>query len=188
MYLLLQTDAAFVKLWTAIGLPDKNRLLNLRSLKLRHAEIGDVTLNTILSICPEIRRLDVSFTNIRRPSLLLRHKILEKLSLTSTAIASSDLLAIVSDLPELRALSIGALGSSGARSNVSVTTMVMREETLSVLTQILEHYPNLESVNLVGNSKLCTFSSTTMSAFIQRVGKNCKVSSAEISNLLCVKS
>jgi hypothetical protein len=82
--------------------------------------------------------------------------LLEKLSLTSTRVSSSDMLATVSKLPQLKTLSLGALGerqgSSATMGNASALTM--KNESLVRLTDILENCQHLESISLVGNAKL----------------------------------
>jgi pyruvate/oxaloacetate carboxyltransferase len=104
---------------------------------------------------------------------------LQKLSLTSTRVSNTDLLAIVSELPQLKTLSLGALGerqgSSATMGNSSALTM--NSDTLVRLTDILANFQHLESVSLVGNAKLALTERTdaVVSDFISRVGRKCKV-------------
>lgn len=105
--------------------------------------------------------------------------LLEKLSLTSTRVSSINMLATISELPQLRILSLGALGerqgSSATMGNPSALTM--NNDTLVRLTDILENCQHLESVSLVGNAKLGLTERIdgALSDFICRVGRKCKV-------------
>ncbi|RPD82610.1 RNI-like protein [Lentinus tigrinus ALCF2SS1-7] len=173
------TDTTCSKLWSALDATEDFKLPNLRSLKLRQAPLSDAVVNPILAACPNLQRLDLSFTAVKRPSLPPTN-LMEKLVLTSTKIASGELVSIVRDLPLLKTLALGAMGggqgSSAAISNTSAMTMT--DEFLHALTEILEGCPNLERVNLVGNTKL-GFSGrrgpdAALAYFIRRVGRRCK--------------
>lgn len=133
-------------------------------------------------MCPGLQRFDVSFTLVRHPPLLLSPSQippLQKLSLTSTAVSASDLVEIISLLPQLRALSLGAMGGSrGSRISVGNTSsMTMTDNSLRELTAVLETFMHLESINLVGNTKLGITSKTdsALFGFVSRVGRRCKV-------------
>ncbi|KAJ3016817.1 hypothetical protein NUW54_g728 [Trametes sanguinea] len=89
------TDATYTKLWTALHVADGFELSNLRSLKLRQAALSDAVINPTLAICPNLERLDLSFTLVKRPVLPAGHA-LEKLVLTSTKISSQDLITMIS--------------------------------------------------------------------------------------------
>jgi hypothetical protein len=188
--LYIQTDATFAKFLA--GIDDDFQLPCLRTLKIRQTSLTDASLNSIISFCPNLKCLDLSFTPVRRPPPLLSASsipALEKLSLTSTRVASSDLLAVVTLLPQLRTLSLGALGggqgSSAAIGNSSA--MTMNDETLYALTDRLESFHYLEDVNLVGNTKLGITASGdgALLNFISRVGRKCKVRSKKI--LECIQ-
>jgi hypothetical protein len=105
--------------------------------------------------------------------------LLEKLSLTSTRVSSSDMLATISKLPQLKTLSLGALGerqgSSATMGNASALTM--NNDSLVRLTDILENCQHLESISLVGNAKLGLTERMdgALLKFISRVGRKCKV-------------
>lgn len=175
--LILQTDATFTKFLA--GVNQDFKLLNLRTLKLRQTALSDASLNLFISLCPNLKRLDLSFTLVRHLSLpkTLNVSLMEKLSLTSTSITSVDLLALVSLLPQLKTLSLGALGG-GHGSSVAVgnsTAMTMNEDTLAALTNILKDYQHLEDINLVGNTKLGLTGKSGISGFISNVGRRCKV-------------
>jgi hypothetical protein len=104
---------------------------------------------------------------------------LQKLSLTSTAVSASDVVEIVSVLPQLRTLNLGALGGSrGSRVSVgNSSSMTMSDGTLRALTAVLDTFTHLESINLVGNTKLGTTSkiNSALFDFVSRVGRKCKV-------------
>lgn len=156
------------------------QLPNLRSLKLRQAPLSDSVLNPVFTICPNLERLDLSFTLVKRPILPTGH-MLEKLVLTSTKISSADLLAMVAPLRRLRVLAIGAMGgsqgSSAAISNTSAMTLT--DDTLRALTDVLAECPDIERVNLVGNTKLGFTGrrgpDAALAHFVRRVGRRCKV-------------
>jgi hypothetical protein len=125
-------------------------------------------------------RLDLSFTSIRhRPfSPLYPVPPLEKLSLTSTNISSNELLDMISLLPRLKTLAIGALGiHKGSISNSSAMTMT--DATLRRLTDILEPFEDLESVSLLGNTKLGSTSKadSALLYFVTCIGRKCRVGS-----------
>ncbi|KAI0669965.1 RNI-like protein [Trametes maxima] len=173
------TDTTFLKLWAALGTTENFQLDHLHSLKIRQAALSDAVINPFLAICPNLRRLDLSFTLVKRP-MMPAGRLLEKLVLTSTRISSSDLLAIIAPLSKLKVLAIGAIGggqgSSAAISNTSAMTLT--DETLRSLTEILVGCPDLERVNLVGNSKLGLTGrrgpDAALAQFVRRVGRRCK--------------
>ncbi|KAI0361698.1 RNI-like protein [Trametes cingulata] len=166
-------------LWDALGITDGFQLLNLRSLKLRQTALSDAVLNPALAICPGLERLDLSFTLVKRPILPTGHMV-EKLVLTSTKITSNDLLAMLTPLRKLKVLAIGAMGggqgSSAAISNTSAMTLT--DETLHSLTALLEQCPDIERVNLVGNTKLGFTGrrgpDAALARFVRKVGRRCK--------------
>lgn len=149
-------------------------------MKLRQAPLSDAVVNPILAACPNLQRLDLSFTSVKHP-ILPATNLLEKLVLTSTKIASAELVTMVRALPKLKTLALGAMGggqgSSAAISNTSAMTMT--DESLRSLTGILEGCPDLERVNLVGNTKLGFTGrrgpDAALAYFIRRVGRRCKV-------------
>lgn len=103
---------------------------------------------------------------------------LEKLSLTSTIITSTELLGLLRALShesQLKILSLAALGiRQGSISNS--TAMTLTDTVLRELTDILANFPYLESVNLLGNVKLGTTAKldSPLEYFITRVGRRCK--------------
>ncbi len=163
-----------------LGVADGFQLLNLRSLKLRQAALTDAVLNPVFSVCPNLERLDLSFTLVKRP-ILPAGLMLEKLVLTSTKISSADLHVMVSPLRRLRMLAIGAMGgsqgSSAAISNTSAMTLT--DDTLRALTDVLAECPDIERVNLVGNTKLGFTGrrgpEAALAHFVRKVGRRCKV-------------
>ncbi|KAJ3553179.1 hypothetical protein NM688_g3753 [Phlebia brevispora] len=153
------TDATVNKLWFALGMTETSgfELPALRTLKLRQTYLTDATINVALSVSPNIRRLDLSFTLVRHPPLLINNTSLEKLSLTSTKVSSADLLKIVSGMTKLKTLVLGAMGrDAGSVAAVSNTTaMTMTDETLRKLTSLLAHCDDIENIlNLAGITSL----------------------------------
>ncbi|KAG6850816.1 hypothetical protein H0H93_008119 [Arthromyces matolae] len=167
------TDTTLSKLFS--DLPDELQFAELGTLKIRQTSISEGSLSTILERCPSLQRLDVSFTLIRHLPTLSRSPSLEKLSLTSTAISPNDLIDIVSHLPQLRSLSIGAMGvNRGSRASITNTSaMTMSDDTLMSLTSALEKSSRIENINLVGNAKLGLSAkrSSAISTFIKKVGR-----------------
>lgn len=174
-----QTDANLAKLWRSLGIsPDDGfRLPNIRTLKLRQTSLTDASLTTMLTICPKVQRLDLSFTGVRHPPPLLANTTLEKLSLTSTQVSSADLLKIVSGMSHLKKLALGALGRGEGSAAVvfNTTALTFRDDALRRLTDDLAMVSHLESINLAGNLNLGSISRGALTNFITRVGRNCKV-------------
>ncbi|THH21456.1 hypothetical protein EW146_g89 [Bondarzewia mesenterica] len=127
----------------------------LTTLKLRQTSLTDNSFNVFLPICPNLRRLDLSFTGVRHPTQFSVSS-LEKLSLTSTVVSTDDLVAIILKLPRLRTLAIGALGGGQGKASAigNTTAMTMTDDGLQKLADALKNDEYLESVSLVGNSKL----------------------------------
>ncbi|KDQ63818.1 hypothetical protein JAAARDRAFT_29865 [Jaapia argillacea MUCL 33604] len=174
------TDATFAKLSSGLDAHENFRLEKLHTLKLRQTMLTDMSLNYLLGLCPNLRRLDLSFTPVRRPRHRMADTIppLEKLSLTSTRVSGADLLTIVAHLPQLKTLAIGALGGGqGSTATISNSSaMTMTDDILIALTDILVKYESLENINLVGNSKLgVSGRKTALIEFVRRVGRRCKV-------------
>ncbi|KAI0789647.1 hypothetical protein C8Q75DRAFT_891744 [Abortiporus biennis] len=166
------TEATIGKLWAALGDDtegDTFYLPNLTNINLRQLSISDFDVNQVLTRCPNIQKLDLSFTPIHHPPLLLTpHPNLEKLSLTSTQISSADIISILTGLPNLKSFSAGAIGDPGE------------------ITDILVEYNQLESVSLVGNTKLGSVGriDRALEDFVKRVGRKCKhLNLAGISSL-----
>lgn len=168
-----QSPSAFNQLNT--GLTDVS-LPHIRSLKLRQMPITDNALAELLSHFPNLRRIDISFTPVSHLSQCQKHMSneLQKLSVTSTRIRSPDIISILVHAPRVRTLSIGALG--GVASALTFT-----DQTLATVTDVLASNVHLESVNLIGNTKLGTTSTGALREFITRVGRKCKVKLSYIS-------
>lgn len=126
-----------------------------------------------------LERIDLSFTLLRRLPENLNILPLEKLSLTSTFVPNKDLVALISGLPRLRILNIGALGvKAGTSSSITTSTaMTLTDDALRQLTDALKNCPLLENVNLVQNSKLgqTKRSDSAIAYFIRCAGRRCQV-------------
>ena len=151
-------------------------------MKLRQALLSDIPVNTILQACPNLRRLDLSFTQIKN-LVLPSNNLLEKLVLTSTTIPSDRIVSLISGLSKLKVLSLGAMGGNDFSSNSTSTTLsgaTITDKTLRALTGALEGCPDLERVSLVWNARIGYNASAgpdaALSHFIRRVGRRCKVS------------
>jgi hypothetical protein len=134
---------------------------------------------------PNLRRVDVSFTDIRRPLSVPVHGFanLEKLSVTSTSVPPDDLLYMLSAASQLRTLNIGALGGShGKRSAFGggVSTMTFTDNHLHSLTAALSQNTVIENISLVGNTKLAR-DEEIISEFVLLVGRRLKVREGELN-------
>ncbi|KAI1797818.1 RNI-like protein [Ganoderma leucocontextum] len=174
------TDGACYRLWGAFGTKQDFHLPNLRSLKLRQAPLSDSPVNTILEACPNLRRLDLSFTLIKN-LVLPSNKLLEKLVLTSTMVPSDKIVSLVSGLSKLKVLSLGAMGGndfSTAATSSALSGTTITDKPLRALTGALEGCPDLERVSLVWNTRIgynaAAGSDAALSCFIRRVGRRCK--------------
>ncbi|KAF7437001.1 hypothetical protein PC9H_003835 [Pleurotus ostreatus] len=173
------TDTAFAKLLAGLGAD--TRLPSLHTLKLRGTSLTDMSLNPIISMCPSLRHLDISFTLVKHPAILSDPETappLEKLSLTSTPMSWTTLIATIPCHPHLKTLSIGALGG-GQATNATMgnsSGLTMTDTILRVLVDSLSGFTELEHINLVGNAKLGTTGKfeRSLEVFIRRVGRKCK--------------
>jgi hypothetical protein len=151
----------------------------LRTLKLRHTSLSDVSINALIPLAPNLKRVDVSFTDIRRPLSVPLHGFayIEKLSVTSTGVSPDDLLSMLTDASHLRTLNIGALGGSyGKRSAFGrgVSTMTFTDNHLRSLTAILSQNTVIENISLVANTKVAR-DEEIIAEFILLVGRRLKV-------------
>ncbi|KAG2129956.1 RNI-like protein [Suillus clintonianus] len=174
------TDATFAKLSSAVFQDDSFMLRNMSTLKLRQLGLSESSIYSFLARCPNLTRLDLSFTHVHRPlPVVLAEARIEKLSLTSTAICSTDVVALISSLPHLKSLALGALGG-GQGSSVAIgntSAMTMTDQTLDSLTDVLKDFGQLEKISLVGNTKLGVASrggGAALEYFIRCVGRKCK--------------
>lgn len=179
---LPQTDATFSKFLSSVD--PAFRHMGIRTLKVRQTSLSDTSMAALCEMCPNLQRLDVSFTAVRRPSPWLTSGIgpqITKLLLTSTAISGPALLDVLAALTNLTKLSLGALGL-GTSPNTSVSNtsaMTLTDNDLYSLTDILASHGRLESLSLVNNAKL-GFNNKgkgSLQYLIRLVGRNCKVGS-----------
>ncbi|KAF9240963.1 RNI-like protein [Melanogaster broomeanus] len=152
------TDASFAKLLAGLAREPDLVLPNMKNIKVRQLDLSESSVYPYISYFPNLKRLDISFTHIRRlpaptgvfvPSL-------EKLSLTSTMLSSIGVISFIAALPKLQTLYLGALGSGhGSSSSIGNTSaMTMTDDTLIALTDVMENFKGLEKISLVGNTKL----------------------------------
>ncbi|KAF8526446.1 RNI-like protein [Gautieria morchelliformis] len=158
----------------------------LRSLKLRHTLISEISLSRAMSHCRALSRLDVCFTPIRKlpvTSIGSPPLALEKLSLTSTPLTSSFLRTIGASqisaiFVSLHTLQIGALGASPSSSISTVTdSLTLTDPILESLNDLLVDCRVLERISLVGNTKLGvqTGVNSALANFVRKVGRRCKI-------------
>ncbi|KAF8832511.1 hypothetical protein HHX47_DHR1001557 [Lentinula edodes] len=178
--IIVTTDATFMAQLHPYLIEQQVSMPKLQTLKLRGLQLADSSIDFLVSLSPNLRRLDISFTATKRPILFTSRRDvfsvcahlsappLEKLSLTSTPVAISELLQTIASFSNLQTLSLGALGAAGSMGVASATTL--NDATLPKLTSALQSFPNLRSVNLVSNTRL---SKASLFSFIQRVGRKC---------------
>lgn len=158
---------------------DSHPLSRLKSLKLRHNTMSDSGIHPILIHTPRLERLDLSFTLLQHIQFQQPILTLQKLSLTSTFISTSDLVNLVSCLPSLKVLNIGALGvRPGATTSImNSTAMTLTDDALRQLTDVLLDCPHIESINLVQNAKLGSTKrqDSALAYFVRHVGRKCRV-------------
>lgn len=138
-----------------------------------------MSINALIPLAPNLKRVDVSFTDIRRPLSVPLHGFayIEKLSVTSTGVSPDDLLSMLTDASHLRTLNIGALGGSyGKRSAFGrgVSTMTFTDNHLRSLTAILSQNAVIENISLVANTKVAR-DEEIIAEFILLVGRRLKV-------------
>ena len=155
-------------------------LTHLRSLKLRHDNVSENSVNLITAHSRKLERLDLSFTQLRHAPHIADPASIVKLVLTSTYISGADLVRLVRRTPKLKILSIGAMGikpSSGTHL-MSVAAMTINDDILTQLTDALLDCPDIESINLVQNAKLGSQGKKdgALAHFIRLIGRKCKVS------------
>lgn len=134
---------------------------------------------------PNLRRVDVSFTDIRRPLSVPLHGFanLEKLSVTSTSVSPEDLLSMLPAASQLRTLNMGALGGdNGKRSayDKSVSTMTFTDKHLRSLTANLSQNTVIENISLVSNTKLAR-DEEIIAEFVLLVGRRLKVGEGNLN-------
>lgn len=139
----------------------------------------DASIHPILIHTPRLERLDLSFTLLYHIQFQQPILTLQKLSLTSTFISASDLVNLVSCLPSLKVLNIGALGvRPGATTSImNSTAMTLTDDALRQLTDVLLDCPHIESINLVQNAKLGSTKrqDSALAYFVRHVGRKCRV-------------
>lgn len=179
-----QSDSAVSKLWQTLfddrSVHPKRPLRSLKSLKLRNNALSDVAIHPILQHCPDLERLDLSFTSIRRLPKLSTVPPIKKLNLTSTFISGAEIAEMVMQLPKLKKLAIGAMGiqSGSTKAVANSTAMTLDDGALYRLTEALHECPLIENISLVQNTKLGTTrrQESSLAHFIQKIGRKCEVS------------
>jgi hypothetical protein len=134
---------------------------------------------------PNLSRVDVSFTDIRRPLSVPLHRFanLEKLSVTSTSVSPDDLLSILPAASRLHTLNIGALGGChGGRSAYGrgVSMMTFTDKHLHSLTAILSQNAVIENISLASNTKVAR-DEEIITEFILLVGRRLKVREGKLN-------
>ncbi|KAF8507065.1 hypothetical protein F5888DRAFT_1647422 [Russula emetica] len=172
------TDTTFAQLRANLLTEKGFTLPALRTLKLRQTSLSDASINALIPLVPNLKRVDVSFTDIRRPLSVPPHGFanIEKLSVTSTSVSPDDLLSMLADASQLRTLNIGALGGSyGKRSAFGrgVSTMTFTDIHLRTLTAILSQNTVIENISLVANTKVAR-DEEIIAEFILLVGRRLK--------------
>ncbi|KAH9064176.1 hypothetical protein EDB87DRAFT_1599655 [Lactarius vividus] len=171
------TDTAVAKLLAELLTDGPFSLPALRTLKLRQTALSDISINALVPLVPNLRRVDISFTDVRRPLTASRDGFanLEKLTITSTDVSLDSLLPVLSVASRLRTLNVGALGGSHGKRHAfgNVSVMTLRDEHLRSLTAVLSQNTVIENVSLVGNTKLAR-DGESIAEFIHLVGRRLK--------------
>jgi hypothetical protein len=175
----LQTDATFAHLRTELLKERGLSLPALRTLKLCRTSLSDASVNTLVLLVPNVRRVDVSFTDIRRPLSVSPDNFanLEKLSVTSTGVSPDDLISMLPAASRLHTLNIGDLGGNhGKRSAYGrgISPMTFTDNQLRSLTAVLSQNTVIENISLVANTKLAR-DEEAISEFVLLVGRRLKV-------------
>jgi hypothetical protein len=175
----LQTDAAFAQLHAELLKERGFSLPVLRTLKLRQTSLSDGSVNTLVLLVPSVRRVDVSFTDIRRPLSVSPDNFasLEKLSVTSTSVSPDDLILMLPAAPRLHTLNIGALGGNQGKTSAyggGIPIMSFTDNHLRSLTAVLSQNAVIENISLVANTKLAR-DEEVISEFVLLVGRRLKV-------------
>ncbi|KAG8979915.1 hypothetical protein FRC05_007358 [Tulasnella sp. 425] len=161
--------SAWVKNIASAETPERRSLWRLTSLKLRATGLNDSALSSLLSLTPNLERLDVSSTQVRSIACLSCLPKLRKLSVAYCPINITRAeLGKIPDLPQLEILHLGAIGVNGSPT--------LTDSALYSLTDLLEPLTGLQSVSLVGNSKLGFTSRKgdgALADFVSRVGRKC---------------
>lgn len=159
-------------------------LPHMKNLKFRQLDLSETSICAFVALCPVLVRLDVSFTRLHRLPTVTPADALEKLSLTSTALSTADVASLISALPKLRTLYLGALGSGQGSGAMTLT-----DDTLTPLTNAMDNLEHLEKFSLVGNTRLGLTSRHdehgALTDVIRRVGRKCK---ARPTYLACHRS
>lgn len=171
------TDSTFAKFITKLSATERPVYQHLSALKFRQTQLTEASLNPFLAFFPNLKRLDISFTGVLHIPQSIPSQ-LEKLSVKSTKVHLHELLPMLSFMSGLKTLSLGALGTgqgaTTAMGNSSALTMT--DKDLGSLTAALAMMPQLESVDLVQNSKLgkTDRQRESLRAFVSTVGRRCK--------------
>ncbi|TRM65820.1 hypothetical protein BD626DRAFT_566473 [Schizophyllum amplum] len=160
------SDGTVHKLVTALSASKITTLPSMQNLKLRQLTISNSSATQFVALFPNLRRLDVSFTNIQH--IPTTSPLLEKLAMSSMPLAvSSRSFKLPADFLQLRTLNVGALGQSTKSSGA----LVLSDALLLDLTDILAPLEHLQHVNLANNTKL---TSKSINEFLRLVGRRCK--------------
>ena len=178
-----QSDATLTKLFITIfdGKDfdaDSQPLRRLKNIKFRHCLVSEFGVIPFMQRCPLLTHIDVSFTLLKHIPEVHPVPPIEKLSLTSTYVPASEVITMVSQLPKLKVLNVGVLGSGKASSH-GPAGLSLDDEALLKLTDAMKECDGIESVNLVQNAKLgkrmSKHSTSALTYFITHVGRRCRV-------------
>ncbi len=141
---------------------------------------------------PLLSRLDLSFTHVQHLPQIEVPPPLQKLLLTSTRVDVSDLALMLTRLPLLKKLHLGALGAGAQGSSIPVNSsaLTLTDSALMQLTTVLsENCMDIEDISLAQNSKLGSRfgprgSAVALRDFIKLIGRNCKVRRS-VSEAIC---
>ncbi|KZV99055.1 RNI-like protein [Exidia glandulosa HHB12029] len=169
---------------------------NIVNLKLRSLTITpEPAYRALLSFFPNLRRLDLSHTNVHFNDALVGDvpPALEKLAINHTPTTGAELCEVLGRFTHLRTLNIAALGAGKGTPGMHSTTMfALTPQVLRVVTNTLAGFENLENLSLAASARLTAHEvvyEDQLSAFqdfLARVGRRCKF--LDLSNISDLKS
>ncbi|KAF8323057.1 RNI-like protein [Clavulina sp. PMI_390] len=183
------THAFFASLATLTAPNGSHLGHKIQNLKLRQITTPNMPLEALMLSLPNLRTLDVSWTDITRlpafsaieddaeSSELAYPQQLTKLSLIAIPSPHTDLIPFLARFPKLQVLHLGAVGGSDFST--------LTDSGLDQLTNVLVTLKELHTLSIPRNRKLGGLGAQReLARFIKLVGRRCQVLSlASIPNL-----
>ncbi|CAE6387391.1 unnamed protein product [Rhizoctonia solani] len=167
---------ALIKAYTEENPDDEIPIFSsLRSLKVRLTKLADSDISTFFSRCPNLKTLDISFTQIKNIPIVFPFPPLNKLCLTSTRVPGPNLVNVLENAPGLEVLYLGAFGETVGAAPGSGN--ILTDSLLRDVTDVLAGCPNIRKISLVSNPRLGAGGSLgrALQDFVRRVGRRCEI-------------